>query len=223
MHVALYGARRSGCRKGTRPSRLLFLLFQTSRSSFQPTGWCSCLGLAPGGSPWECDGRPNRRRSASAECMNAARPNAKARYRARLLPIASSPNRLAQIRCKPQGHVSGSGRAGGVPTVVFCLSRFGQLIKMRTSSSASSFIGTVDSPDYQNPGPPFGTVAITGGPTPSPADRRSTGRIPASWVAPGLPPGVGPQQARPEAHQMERPAGRRLLWLCACAVGDITS
>ena len=87
---------------------------------------------------------------------------------------------------------------------------------MRTSSSASSLIGTVDSPDYQNPGPPFGTVAITGGPRPSPADRRSTGRIPASWVPPGLPPGVGPQQARPEAHQMERPAGRPLLWPCLC-------
>ena len=97
MHVAPYGARRSGCRKGTRPSRLVFLLFQASRSSFQPTGWCSCLGLASGGSPWECDGGPNRRRSASAECMNAARPNAKARYRARLLPIASSPNGFAQI------------------------------------------------------------------------------------------------------------------------------
>ena len=119
-------------------------------------------------------------------------------------------------RCNASHRVTPRARVEQVESSVLCTSRFGQLIKMRTSSSASSFIGTVDSPDYQNPGPPFGTVAITGGPTPSPADRRSTGRIPASWVPPGLPPGVGPQQARPEAHQMERPAGRPLLWPCLC-------
>ncbi len=126
-------------------------------------------------------------------------------------------------RCAASHRVTSRARIEQVESSVLSASRFRQLIKMRTSSSASSFIGAVDSPDYQNPGPPFGTVAITGGPRPSPADRRSTGRIPASWVPPGFAPGVGPQQARPEAHQMERPAGRPLAVACACAVGDITS